>query len=266
MKKEKAITWKDAQITKPSSEEGETVHSVLMCHVYNGCPYGDIEWYYKIGSFLDGKFYDEEGKEYFAHYWALINEPHAWECDPPFDVLAGLNHRSENGRMSSADNDRKAATIDDAISIAADAHKGQKDKAGNPYIFHPLRMMLKMKDDQSRMTAMLHDVLEDSIWTFEALRDQGFSEEIIEALDGVTDRKDQGESYEEFVMRAARNPISLEVKIADLEDNMNMFRLEEIRPKDLERLAKYHRSWKWLKERKDGSSKLEEGMEYGNAK
>ena len=94
------------------------------------------------------------------------------------------------------------------------------------------------------ITAILHDVVEDSDWTFEGLREAGFSAEALEAVNGVTSRSD--ESYEQFIERAARNPIARQVKIADLEDNMNILRIGEIKPKDLERLEKYHKSWRSL--------------------
>jgi (p)ppGpp synthase/HD superfamily hydrolase len=142
------------------------------------------------------------------------------------------------------------ATLEEAISIAAKVHAGQKDKAGDPYILHPLRMMMRMSDETTRIVAVLHDVVEDSSeedkWDAQRLRSAGFTEEVIEALDCVTDRKDQGETYEEFVERAASNPVSRQVKIADLEDNMNMLRLGAVGEKQLERLARYHRSWKRL--------------------
>jgi len=142
------------------------------------------------------------------------------------------------------------SNLEHAIAIAATVHEGQADEAGAPYILHPLRLMMRMTCETSRITAVLHDAIEDSRkhpperrWTFDRLRESGFSEDVLRALDGVTDRKEQGESYEEFVQRAGSNPISRAVKIADLEDNMNLLRLGNIRPKDLERLAKYHRSW-----------------------
>ena len=122
------------------------------------------------------------------------------------------------------------ATLEDAILIAAEAHKGQTDKAGACYILHPLRMMMKMKTEAEMMTAILHDVIEDSVWTIEKLRDAGFPEEVLKAVEGVTNR--EGESYEQFIERAGRNPIARQVKIADLEDNMNMQRIKEIKPKD----------------------------------
>lgn len=138
-------------------------------------------------------------------------------------------------------------TLNDAIAIAAIVHKGQLGKAGDPYILHPLRMMMRMNDETSRIVAVLHDVVEDSAdedkWDFERLRTNGFSDEVIAAVNCVTDREDEGETYDEFVERAASNPIARQVKIVDLEDNMNMLSLGAVRPKDLERLAKYHRAW-----------------------
>jgi (p)ppGpp synthase/HD superfamily hydrolase len=144
------------------------------------------------------------------------------------------------------------ATIEDAIQIAAQVHQGQKDKAGKPYILHPLRLMMRVQSETEMMVAVLHDVVEDSRdkprqedrWTIERLRDYGFSEEVLEALQGVTNKP--GESYEEFIERAATNPVARRVKIADLEDNMNILRIGEIKQKDLERLEKYHRSWRAL--------------------
>ena len=138
----------------------------------------------------------------------------------------------------------KIATLEDAIQIAAQAHKGQPDKAGAPYILHPLRMMMRLKTEAEMITAILHDVIEDTDWTIEKLREKGFSEEVLEALECVTNR--EGESYEQFIERAGKNPIARQVKIADLEDNMNIQRIGEIKPKDLQRLEKYHKSWRVL--------------------
>lgn len=139
----------------------------------------------------------------------------------------------------------KIITLEDAVAIAALAHKGQPDKAGNPYLLHPLRMMMQMKSEAAMMVAVLHDVVEDTDWTLDQLRERGFSEEVLTAVDCVTNRS--GESYEKFIERVQTNPIAREVKIADLEDNMNIRRISELRPKDLERLEKYHKSWSLLK-------------------
>ena len=142
-------------------------------------------------------------------------------------------------------NKNETATIEDAVAIAAEAHKGVKDKAGAAYILHPLIMMMRLKTEAEMITAVLHDVVEDTSWTIEKLRVQGFSEEVLEAIECVTNS--EGESYEKFIERAGRNPIARRVKIADLEDNMNIQRIDELKPKDLERLEKYHRSWRILK-------------------
>ena len=136
------------------------------------------------------------------------------------------------------------ATVEDAVSIAALAHRGQKDKAGAPYLLHPLRMMLRMETEAAMMAAVLHDVVEDTEWTLERLREAGFSEEMLEAVDCLTHR--EGESYEEFVERVRTNPIARQVKIADLEDNMNVRRMKQLGPKELERMEKYHKAWRVL--------------------
>lgn len=133
------------------------------------------------------------------------------------------------------------ATLEDAIAIAVEAHRGQTDKAGAPYILHPLRVMLAVATEEERMAAVLHDVLEDGGWTLTRLRQRGVPEPVLEALDRLTRR--EGESYEAFVARAAGNPISRRVKLADLEDNMDLRRLGIVTPRDAERLARYHRAW-----------------------
>ena len=116
------------------------------------------------------------------------------------------------------------STLERAIVIAAEAHAGVPDKAGAPYILHPLRMMMTMTSTEERIVAVLHDVCEDCPgWTLEILRGEGFSEEILAALDSVTKRK--GEPYEEFVMRAVANPIGRRVKLADLVDNSDLSRI-----------------------------------------
>jgi (p)ppGpp synthase/HD superfamily hydrolase len=136
------------------------------------------------------------------------------------------------------------ATIERAILIAAQAHMGQRDKGGAPYILHPLRMMMRMESEAAMMAAVLHDVVEDSDWTMEQLRGEGFSEEVLLAVDCLTRRG--GESYDEFVARAQANPIARRVKIADLEDNMNVKRIGEVTAKDLARIEQYHRAWRAL--------------------
>src|SRR5688572_11029433 len=109
--------------------------------------------------------------------------------------------------------------LEKAISIAVEAHRGQLDKSGAPYILHPLSVMARVDGETEKIVAVLHDVVEDTSWTPDALRREGFSDEVLQALDGVTKR--EGETYEDFVKRAGSNPVARRVKLADLEDNMD---------------------------------------------
>jgi (p)ppGpp synthase/HD superfamily hydrolase len=136
------------------------------------------------------------------------------------------------------------ANLEEAIGIAAQAHRGQRDRAGAPYILHPLRMMLALRTDDERMAAVLHDVVEDTDWTLDALRERGFSEQVVTAVDHLTRR--EGETYEAFVLRAAADPVARRVKVADLEDNMDVRRMGTLSADDAERLTKYHRAWRLL--------------------
>jgi (p)ppGpp synthase/HD superfamily hydrolase len=136
--------------------------------------------------------------------------------------------------------------LERAIAIAVDAHRGQRDKNGGIYIMHPLRLMMNVRSEEEKIVAVLHDVVEDTPWTFADLRREGFPKQLLVALDCVTKR--EGESYQAFVERSAGNPIARRVKIADLEDNMNVRRLAEVTPKDGERLARYLIAWRKLTE------------------
>ena len=132
------------------------------------------------------------------------------------------------------------STLERAIVIAAEAHAGQRDKAGAPYILHPLRVMARMKSDEERIVAVLHDVVEDTDWTLERLGAEGFDERILEAIDSLTHRPQ--ESYEEFVERAGRNTIGRRVKVADLEDNSDLSRIAQPTDRDYARLEKYRKA------------------------
>jgi (p)ppGpp synthase/HD superfamily hydrolase len=133
------------------------------------------------------------------------------------------------------------STLERAITIAATAHAGQRDKADAPYILHPLRVMLRVTTEAERIAAVLHDVVEDCAgWSFERLLDEGFSSEIIEALNSVTKR--EGESYEDFVKRACQNAIGRRVKLSDLHDNCDLSRISSPTIKDHERIARYRKA------------------------
>jgi len=136
------------------------------------------------------------------------------------------------------------STLERAIAIAAEAHSGQVDKAGAPYILHPLRVMQKafrVDEPDVGVVAVLHDVVEDCPrWPIERLSCAGFSPAVIEALDALTRRK--GEAYQDFVARCGKNRIATIVKLADLEDNMDLGRLTIITPRDEARQERYRKA------------------------
>ena len=138
-----------------------------------------------------------------------------------------------------------ATLIEKALAIALGAHQGQKDKAGAPYILHPLRVMLRMEMELEMIAAVLHDVVEDTGLTIEDLRRVGIPEAALAAVEHLTRREE--ESYEEFIERVKQNEIARKVKLADLQDNMDIKRIARPTEKDLERLKKYRRAWFALK-------------------
>lgn len=133
------------------------------------------------------------------------------------------------------------AGLQDAILLAVQAHHGQADRAGQPYILHPLRMMLSLPDEDSRMVAVLHDVVEDTAVQLDDLRAAGFSDEVISAVDHLTRRDD--ETYEAFIQRVKPHPLARRVKLADLRDNMDILRLRTLEDHDLDRLRRYRAAW-----------------------
>lgn len=130
--------------------------------------------------------------------------------------------------------------LDHAIKIAVDAHAGQLDRAGKPYILHPLRVMLAATTQDERIVGVLHDVVEDSSWTLDDLRLEGLTVVQVSALDAVTRR--EGEDYTAFIARAAIDPLGRAVKILDLMDNSSRSRIAEPSTKDQERFEKYQRA------------------------
>jgi (p)ppGpp synthase/HD superfamily hydrolase len=137
-------------------------------------------------------------------------------------------------------------TLEDAIALAVEAHRGQRDKAGQTYILHPLRVMMRLETEAERMAAILHDVVEDTPYTLERLRELGYPQEVLSALECLTKR--EGESYEAFIERVRPHPLARRVKLADLEDNMDVRRLAAVGPREAERLARYRAAWSRLKE------------------
>jgi (p)ppGpp synthase/HD superfamily hydrolase len=143
-----------------------------------------------------------------------------------------------------------------AIEIAVEAHKGQEDKGGLPYILHPLHLMNQlMFDIELAIIAVLHDVVEDSEWTIEGLEGEGFSERVVSALVLLTHNPD--DSYDEYIEKISTNLDAVLVKRKDLEHNTDVTRLKGLRPKDLKRMAKYHRAFIRLEEAKTAISSSE---------
>lgn len=135
-----------------------------------------------------------------------------------------------------------------AIQMAANAHLGQVDRGGNPYILHPLWVMHKVRHlgNDYMITAVLHDVVEDTNLTYDDLTEAGFDFKIIEALK-LLDHSDDTISYEQYVINLSKNKIAREVKLRDLEHNSKITRLKGLRQKDFDRLIKYQKSYDYLK-------------------
>ncbi len=134
--------------------------------------------------------------------------------------------------------------LEQAIQIALHAHQGQTDKAGRPYILHPMSVMLRVNGEQAKIAAILHDVVEDSPTTLDDLRQAGFDENIITIVDALTHR--ETESYEDYIGRAAQNPIARRIKLADLSENMIVMRYPEIDEEDRTRLNRYLKARAYL--------------------
>ena len=138
-----------------------------------------------------------------------------------------------------------AMLLDKAALICITKHQGQRDKAGAAYFQHPMRVAMNCEKDEEKIVALLHDIIEDTDVTSEWLKEQGFPDEIVEAILSVT--RNPGEDYQEFVARAKKNSIGRIVKIHDLEDNLNVLRLNVITPEMAERLSKYLKALEYLK-------------------
>ena len=133
-------------------------------------------------------------------------------------------------------------TLEDTLIFATALHRGQTDKAGQPYILHPLRVLNNLGLNaplEHQMAALLHDVMEDCGVTRRMLEDQGFSESVIVAVEHLTKNAEGEADYDKAIDRVMLNPIAVKVKLADLTDNMDMKRLSTPTEYELKRLAKY---------------------------
>ncbi len=132
------------------------------------------------------------------------------------------------------------ALVESAIVLAVDVHQGQKDKGGVPYILHPLRVMLSLRHPMEIIAGVLHDVIEDGGVTLERLRRSGYPDGVVDALDALTRRPEEG--YGDYLARVKANPLALSVKLADLRDNLDESRIPEPTENDRRRWEKYRRA------------------------
>ena len=137
--------------------------------------------------------------------------------------------------------------LNKAVLIAAQGHLNQMDKGGNPYILHPLYVMHKVRHfgEDFMITAVLHDIVEDTDWTIEGLKSEGFNSDVLTALDLLTHK--DGQSYWDYIDAISRNQIATRVKMADLTHNSKISRLKGVREKDIKRMEKYHKAYLMLK-------------------
>jgi (p)ppGpp synthase/HD superfamily hydrolase len=136
--------------------------------------------------------------------------------------------------------------VERAVRRALEAHSGQKEENGRAYLLHPLRLMLRMDTEAEMAAAALHDVVEDTDTTLEDLRAEGFPEEVLAAVALLTHDK-RKVPYRTYVQRIAANPVARKVKLADLEDNLNVLRLRKLGVREILRLKQYFEAWHTLR-------------------
>lgn len=136
---------------------------------------------------------------------------------------------------------KKGELLGKVLVLATNAHAGQFDRGGNPYILHPMKVMhyLKSDDEELQCIALLHDVIEDTKTTWQDLRDIGCTERVMAAVSALT--KMPGQSYEEYKQEVMANEDAMRVKMADLRHNTDIRRLKGVSQKDIDRMAKYNR-------------------------
>lgn len=133
-----------------------------------------------------------------------------------------------------------------ALKLCFDAHKNQTDKSGMPYVFHPFHLAEQMKDEDTTIVALLHDVVEDTDYTIADLKRMGFPTNVLEALELLT--HNDGTPYMEYVAKIKDNPIAKAVKLADLEHNSDLSRLDTVDENALKRKEKYGQAIRLLNE------------------
>jgi len=131
-----------------------------------------------------------------------------------------------------------------ALKLCFEAHKDQTDKSGLPYVFHPFHLAEQMPDEKTTVVALLHDVIEDTDYTLDDMKNMGFSDDILSAIALMT--HDDGVPYMEYVALIKKNPIAKMVKLADLRHNSDMSRLDKVTTHDRERAEKYKKAIEFL--------------------
>lgn len=127
-----------------------------------------------------------------------------------------------------------------AMKICFKAHAHQLDKSGLPYVFHPFHIAEQMKDEDTTIVALLHDVVEDSDITLDDLKKYGFSEDVISAVAAMTHSPNI--DYMDYIAQVKKNPLAAAVKLEDLRHNSDLTRLEEVTAKDIQRNEKYKKA------------------------
>ncbi len=136
-----------------------------------------------------------------------------------------------------------------AMRLMFEAHRDAWDKSGVPYVFHPFHVAEQMDDEISTVAALLHDVVEDTPYTLDDLREMGFSEEVCDVLDLLTHRKDV--PYLDYVRKIRTNPVAIKVKLADLAHNSDRSRFDSMTEQDYRREEKYKAAIRILRGEED---------------
>ena len=159
------------------------------------------------------------------------------KCVGPDTIEDLLAIKRKFGYLINSKKEEYAKLLDKAAQICVSKHAGQRDKMGCAYFQHPMRVAMRCRTDEEKMVALLHDTIEDTDVTAEYLLSGGFPQSVVDGVLSVTKR--EGESYEDFVARAKLNPLGRVVKLHDLEDNLDVMRLNEVTPDMAARFTKY---------------------------
>lgn len=207
--------------------------------------------YYKLTDELNSNevVKDDNGKRYTyrfgAEEWVRsgIMVRYMWPDDSKFDQYIII---SEEKALQLLDEQRRNLDklLELAIEVATQAHKGQLDKGGNPYILHPQAVAAALDSTENKIVAYLHDVVEDTKITLEDLKEMGFTYRIVNSIRILTKSKDI--SYEDYLKSVKKDSNAWHVKMADIKHNMDISRIPEPTAKDFARIEKYKKALAFL--------------------